>query len=135
MGQHILVGDGGDSVMYCNKRNRPQIENDIKEKTMKKIEISEKAATRMLISIQYTPFSRRVMNYLVDRFSVRKHKKANPDIDPDSDEFNETLPEMPPLVCKVYDSLNNIEIRTVDRWVRRYERTGKYPSKIYLYHK
>ena len=92
----------------------------------------EMAMTRMLLGIRYTSRYERAMDSLVERFSVRPHQQANPGMNPDSDEFIDTLPEMPRSVCRVYDMLNRRHLRLINRWAEQMMSTGNPPSARFL---
>ena len=95
-------------------------------------DLSEETIQRMIIAMTYSPPSERLMNKLVDVFSVRKHMKANPGLNPDSDEFIETLPEMPKLIIKLYDRVNLRAIKVNKRWAADSMATpAKMPPKRY----
>ena len=93
--------------------------------------INAKPHHRMFVSIYYCPPSQKAQDALVELFSVRKHKRANPGLDEWSDEFNDTLPEMPPTVVRLFDALNRRSIRVIARWADRYAATGQMPPKRY----
>lgn len=88
-------------------------------------------AARMYVGIFYCPPSQRAQDALVTMFSVRKHKRANPGMDEWSDEFMDTLPEMPPTVVRLFDALNRRSNKVIARWADRYAATGKTPPKRY----
>lgn len=89
-------------------------------------------ADRMYIGLFYCPPSQRAQNALVELFSVRKHKRANPGMDEWSDEFTDTLPEMPGIIVWLFDALNRRSTRVVAKWADRYAATGVKPHKRYL---
>jgi hypothetical protein len=86
---------------------------------------------RMLTAINYSPLSERMMNRLVEFFSVRPHAKANPGMDPDSEEFVESLPAMPNLVTRLFDVLGTRAVKVNQRWAKESMLTGKTPPKRY----
>jgi hypothetical protein len=86
---------------------------------------------RMFVGIFYCPPSQKAQDALVNLFSVRKHKRANPGMDEWSDEFMDTLPEMPPIIVRLFDALNRRSNKVVNRWANQYAATGKKPPKRY----
>ena len=86
---------------------------------------------RFFVGIFYCPPSQKAQDALVTMFSVRKHKRANPGMDEWSDEFMDTLPEMPPTIVRLFDALNRRSNSVIARWADRYAATGKKPPKRY----
>lgn len=78
--------------------------------------LSDAEMQRLMLAIMYCPPSERIMNKLVEVFSVRPHQKSNPGLDPESNEFIETLPEMPKPVTMLYDLLNRRAMKVNKRW-------------------
>lgn len=79
-------------------------------------DLSDADMQRLLLAIMYCPPSEMIMSKLVDWFSARPHKKANPGLDPESDAFIETMPPMPKPITMLYDLLNKRAIKVNKKW-------------------